>query len=52
MIGVPVEVMTSAHAFDEAVLLDARQWGWAAALGVGSVLLWNNGVKRFQAFGG
>ena len=52
MIGVPVEVMTGAHGFDEAVMLVARQWGWAAALALGAVLLWNNGVRRFQAFGG
>lgn len=51
-IGVPVELMTGAHAFDEALRLVIRQWMWAAGLGVGAVLLWNNGVKRFQAFGG
>jgi ABC-2 type transport system permease protein len=52
MIGVPVEVMTGAHGFDEALQLVLRQWGWAAALGLGAVTLWNTGVKRFQAFGG
>ena len=51
-IGVPVELMTGAHGFDEALLLVTRQWMWAAGLGVGAVLLWNNGVKRFQAYGG
>ncbi len=52
MIGVPVEVMTGAHGFEEALGLVARQWAWAAALGLGAVTLWNTGVKRFQAFGG
>jgi ABC-2 type transport system permease protein len=51
-IGVPVELMTGAHGFDQALRLVARQWMWAAGLGLGAVLLWNNGVKRFQAFGG
>ena len=51
-IGVPVELMTGAHGVDAALSLIARQWAWAAGLGVFAVLLWNNGVKRFQAFGG
>ncbi|MBS1150258.1 MAG: transporter, permease protein, partial [Myxococcaceae bacterium] len=51
-IGVPVELMTGAHGFDAALQLVIRQWMWAAGLGVVAVLLWNNGVKRFQAFGG
>lgn len=51
-IGVPVELMTGAHGVEAALELLARQWAWAAGLGVGAVLLWNNGVKRFQAFGG
>lgn len=51
-IGVPVELMTGAHAFEESLQLVLRQWTWAAGLGVFAVLLWNNGVKRFQAFGG
>jgi ABC-2 type transport system permease protein len=51
-IGVPVELMTGAHGFDESIALVTRQWTWVAGLAVGSVLLWNNGVKRFQAFGG
>jgi ABC-2 type transport system permease protein len=52
MIGIPVEVMTGAHSFEEALQLVLRQWAWAAALCLGSVTLWNNGVKRFQAYGG
>lgn len=51
-IGVPVELMTGAHGVEEALRLVTLQWMWAAGLGVGAVLLWNNGVKRFQAFGG
>ncbi len=51
-IGVPVELMTGAHDLSEALRLVTLQWMWAAGLGVGAVLLWNNGVKRFQAYGG
>ena len=51
-IGVPVELMTGAHGIEAALGLVARQWLWAAGMGTAAVLLWNNGVKRFQAFGG
>ncbi len=51
-IGVPVELMTGAHGAEEAFALVTRQWMWVAGLGVGAVLLWNHGVKRFQAYGG
>ena len=51
-IGVPVELMIGAHGFDQALALVAEQWAWAAGMGAAAVLLWNNGVKRFQAFGG
>jgi ABC-2 type transport system permease protein len=51
-IGVPVELMTNAHDFETSLGLLGRQWGWAVGLGLVAVLLWNHGVKRFQAFGG
>ncbi len=51
-IGLPVELMTGAHSFEQALQLLGRQWGWALGLGLLGVGLWNTGVKRFQAFGG
>lgn len=51
-IGLPVELMTGALTVGAALPLLAKQWGWAAAtLGL-SLLLWQRGVRRFQAFGG
>ena len=51
-IGLPVELLTNAHTFDEALPLLARQFGWGFGFFLISVGLWNRGMKRFQAFGG
>jgi ABC-2 type transport system permease protein len=51
-IGLPVELMTNAHTFSEALLLLARQWTWVGLLLVGSLSLWKQGLKRFAAYGG
>ncbi|NBD13992.1 MULTISPECIES: ABC-2 family transporter protein [Corallococcus] len=50
--GLPVELMTGAHAPAEAWGLLAKQWAWVAGLGVGATLLWRRGLARFAAFGG
>jgi ABC-2 type transport system permease protein len=50
--GLPVELMTGAHAAGEAWALLGRQWAWVAGLGVSSLWLWRRGLARFAAFGG
>ncbi|MCK8502959.1 MULTISPECIES: ABC transporter permease [Myxococcus] len=50
--GLPVELMTSAHDLPTALGLLARQWAWVLGMGVVAVTLWKQGVKRFAAFGG
>jgi ABC-2 type transport system permease protein len=51
-VGLPVELLTNAHPWGEAVRLVAVQWGWVAALAAGTALLWKNGLKRYAAYGG
>jgi ABC-2 type transport system permease protein len=51
-IGLPVELMTGMYDVDAALGLIAVQWQWAIGLLFISLLMWNMGVKRFQAFGG
>jgi viologen exporter family transport system permease protein len=51
-IGLPVELMTNAHGFGEALGLLGRQWLWVGLMLVISLGLWNRGLKRFAAFGG
>ena len=51
-LGVPVELLTSAHSTAETISLLARQAGWAGAMCVLCFGLWTVGVRRFQAFGG
>jgi ABC-2 type transport system permease protein len=50
--GLPVELMTGAHDWREALWLLGAQWAWVAALVGLTVLVWKQGVKRFAAFGG
>jgi len=51
-IGLPVELMTNAHGFGEALGLLARQWLWVGVILAVSISLWRRGLKRFAAFGG
>jgi len=51
-VGLPVELLTNGHSWGEAVRLVGVQWGWVAALGAGTALLWKNGLKRYAAYGG
>lgn len=51
-IGLPVEILTSAHAPAAAVALVVRQWLWVLALGGLAVLSWRSGVRRYAAYGG
>ncbi len=51
-IGLPVELLTSAHEPAAALALVARQWAWVGGLGLAAVLLWRGGLRRFAAYGG
>ncbi|UJR86026.1 ABC transporter permease [Sandaracinus amylolyticus] len=51
-LGFPVEVLTRSMTLDDALSMLARQWGWVIGLALLCVVLWNRGLKRFQAFGG
>lgn len=51
-IGLPVEVMTSAHGLKETLMLVAGQWLWVLLMGTLAITLWRRGVKRFAAYGG
>ncbi len=51
-LGVPVELLTRSYPLGQALELVGRQAGWAAAMMVLCVTLWNVGVRRFQAYGG
>jgi viologen exporter family transport system permease protein len=51
-IGLPVELLTSAHARPAALALLGRQWTWVAVLLLGAIWLWRRGLRRFAAYGG
>jgi len=51
-IGLPVELITSAHDGGAALVLLGRQWIWVAAMLGGTILLWRRGLERFGAYGG
>jgi ABC-2 type transport system permease protein len=50
--GLPVELLTSAHSPHVALAMLARQWAFALVVAVLSLWLWKRGVKRFSAYGG
>ncbi len=51
-LGLPVELMTGAHGHAEAVSLLARQWGMVAVMFALVAVVWRQGVRRFDAYGG
>ncbi|NMO21818.1 ABC transporter permease [Pyxidicoccus fallax] len=51
-IGLPVELLTGAHDWREALMLLGAQWAWVALMGALAVFSWKQGVRRFAAFGG
>jgi ABC-2 type transport system permease protein len=51
-LALPVELMTGAVDFSQALLLVGKQYCWVAILLTLSTTLWTFGVRRFQAFGG
>lgn len=51
-IGLPAELMTGQHPWQEALKLVGLQWIWVMVLGLLSVTLWRRGLRRFAAYGG
>jgi ABC-2 type transport system permease protein len=51
-IGLPVEVLTSAHDVSAALGLLGRQWLFVVVLWGLSLLVWRGGLKRYAAYGG
>jgi ABC-2 type transport system permease protein len=51
-IGLPVELLTSAHATPEALALLGRQWAWVAVTTAVALSAWRLGLRRFAAYGG
>lgn len=51
-IGLPVEILTSAHGREAALLLLLRQWVYVVALLAAALALWRKGLARFAAYGG
>jgi ABC-2 type transport system permease protein len=51
-IGLPVELATGAYATSQALVMMARQAGFVVALWLLAALIWQQGLKRFAAYGG
>ncbi|HEY3176286.1 MAG TPA: ABC-2 family transporter protein [Candidatus Polarisedimenticolia bacterium] len=51
-IGLPVELITSAHDRGTALALLGGQWIWVAVMLTATILLWRRGLERFAAYGG
>jgi ABC-2 type transport system permease protein len=51
-VGLPTELLTGKHGWEDALRLLAVQWGWVALMGALAVGIWRHGLKRFAAFGG
>lgn len=51
-IGLPVELMTGAHARADAIALVGRQWVFVVLAAVVMLTTWRRGVARFSAYGG
>ncbi len=50
--AVPVEILTGMHGRGSALRALAWQWGYAAVALTVLLILWQRGIKRFQAYGG
>jgi ABC-2 type transport system permease protein len=51
-LGLPVEIMTGAYAPSAALAMLARQWAYVLVLLAITSVLWNRGLRRFEADGG
>jgi ABC-2 type transport system permease protein len=51
-IGLPVELLTSAHDASTGFALLARQWAWVLTFGALGIVLWRSGTRRYAAYGG
>ncbi|HET9482298.1 MAG TPA: ABC-2 family transporter protein [Candidatus Polarisedimenticolia bacterium] len=51
-LGLPVELITSAHDPEAALRLLGLQWAWVAAMLGAAILMWRRGLARFASYGG
>jgi len=51
-LGFPVELLVARPSARVVAWMLACQWGWVAALLIGSAALWRGGLRRYAAFGG
>ncbi len=51
-LGYPVELLTGALTFDQALSALGAQWAWVAILGGLAAVAWNRGLVRYGAYGG
>jgi ABC-2 type transport system permease protein len=51
-VGLPVELVTRAHSFPEALKLLGVQWAWVAVMAAGAAVIWKRGLRRYAAYGG
>jgi ABC-2 type transport system permease protein len=51
-VGFPVELMTGAYSFGDAVGKLAQQWVWVVVLLVAAAFAWRRGLRRYEAYGG
>jgi ABC-2 type transport system permease protein len=51
-LGLPVELLTSAHPPSMALTLIGRQWAWVTLVTVLAAVTWRMGLRRFAAYGG
>jgi len=51
-LGLPVEIMTGAYSASTALAMLARQWAYVLVLLAVTAVVWNRGLRRFEAYGG
>lgn len=52
LIGLPVEILTSAHSLPVALRLLAQQWAYVSVFGSLAAVAWRVGLKQYAAYGG
>ncbi len=51
MLSAPVELLVKSHSTEDALILLGKQGLWAVATTVLALVVWNRGVRRFEAVG-